>query len=159
MTPSPGPRDRFSHDSCLASRAASHGGQGCGIPSGHHLCRMRSGRLCTVVLLSTLGIIKQVVPTTIGYVAGAGQNMEKSPIGSAVLGRCPHVVVEVRGANLTCILDTGSQVTLMRSSQGVSVFGLPPSCWCAGRIALGILRGLLPSECGYPQRQRFSASH
>ncbi|KAJ8332803.1 hypothetical protein SKAU_G00416990 [Synaphobranchus kaupii] len=38
--------------------------------------------------------------------------MEEGPGRSAVLGRCPHVEVEVGGVNVPCLLDTGSQVTL-----------------------------------------------
>ncbi|KAJ8356902.1 hypothetical protein SKAU_G00196960 [Synaphobranchus kaupii] len=38
--------------------------------------------------------------------------MEEGPGRSAVLGRCPHVEVEVGGVKVPCLLDTGSQVTL-----------------------------------------------
>ena len=40
----------------------------------------------------------------------------ESPLKPALIGQCPEVEVTVRGKNIPCILDTGSQVTLFSQS-------------------------------------------
>ena len=51
----------------------------------------------------------------VGRVAEEGTQTE-SPLKPALIGQCPEVEVTVRGKNIPCILDTGSQVTLFSQS-------------------------------------------
>lgn len=83
-------------------------------------------------------------PATEGRVAGTVAHSAGVTTKSQIVGDCPHVEVEANGKTIPCVLDTGSQVTLVSKAFFTGYFGdIDMNCaydspWLTLRAANGL---------------------
>lgn len=76
-------------------------------------------------------------------VGGAGKDPQAATSAASLIGDCPMIQVRIEGVEMPCLLDTGSQVTMLRKGDFEKHFGQrghnlkDPSAWLTLRAANG----------------------